>query len=65
MQRRSNARADFDDEDKEEEPHLSPTEAKMVEVFNRRRQEVIQSLLLRLSSRNSDYEQCLNAHSIL
>jgi len=44
---------------------LSPSEAKMVEVLAEKRQEVIAALIERLSGKNKDFENCLNAHSIL
>ena len=37
----------------------------MVDVLNAKRQEVVQTLIDRLSGKNSDYERCLNAHMIL
>lgn len=37
----------------------------MIEVLNKKRQEVIQTLIDRLGSKNKDYENCLNANTIL
>jgi hypothetical protein len=56
---------DDDDEENgksEQESKLSPLEAKMVEVLNRKRQEVLTTLIDFLGPKNSDFEKCLNAH---
>lgn len=37
----------------------------MLEVLNTKRQEVINALIDRLSAKNKDFENCLNANSIL
>lgn len=58
-----------DDDDEHDHPEsavpLTPEEAKMVQVLTDKRQEVIFALIGRLSAKNNDFENCLNANSIL
>jgi len=44
---------------------MTPEEAKMTEVLNQKRQEVIETLMDRLGPTNKNFENCLNAHMIL
>ncbi len=37
----------------------------MLEVFNMRRQEVVEKLIERLGRGNTDFEACLNANAVL
>ena len=37
----------------------------MLEVLSQKKKEVVASLIERVSGRNQDFENCLNAHSIL
>lgn len=53
------------EEDDEPATKLTPLETKMLDILNVRRQEVVLELIERLSSKNTDFENCLNAHSIL
>ena len=48
-----------------DEENLSPTDAKIQEVLNQKRHEVIGVLIDRVGSKNADFENCLNAHLIL
>lgn len=63
--------SDLDKEGDEEKKESDPTdgmtivERKMFQVLETKKQEVIQYLIQRLSSKNPDFEECLNAHSIL
>lgn len=65
--------ADWDKDDKsEEEKHteepaeeLPPLDAKMASVLKSKKQEVITTLLTKLSGQSSDLEECLNAHTVL
>lgn len=60
---------DHSEEDKngheEPEVEMTPLEAEMSQVLNRKKQEVIKALLISVSSTNKDLEECLNAHTVL
>jgi hypothetical protein len=56
-----------DEEPKRDDPtaKMNPTEKEMYEILNQKKQEVIHTLIERLSNSNKDLEQTLNAHTIL
>ena len=54
-----------EDEKQKELDRMSPQERQMMETLNNKKQMVVQTLMERLSSKNSNFEQCLNAHTIL
>lgn len=44
---------------------MSQLDRELTEIHNQKRQEVIHELILKLSIKNRDFEQCMNAHTVL
>lgn len=44
---------------------MSQIDHEMNEILNSKRQEVIYQLIEKLSHRNKDFENCMNAHAVL
>lgn len=77
MLTRDRFQSDFDKESKTDEGYnseeerareldkLTKEEREMHEVLQSKKQEIVTRLIAKLSSRNLDLEQCLNAHGIL
>jgi hypothetical protein len=63
----SDADKEGDDDKKESDPTDGMTliERKMYQVLEAKKQEVVEYLISKLSSKNTNFEECLNAHTIL